>query len=175
MLDALGLLHRAEDLSTANLRPRLEARHEVKPRVAVEPGHLNAAGDELVAHITDALEGPLYAVVDRSDEPRAELHRERHSRAEDLLCGPDAGGVLVDLHDRAVAGELDDLADEACLTDEHELHHHGVGDPSNVDDRAVHPRDVPNNALAHPPSPLSPPSAVPAPAAPPSPSVKRTS
>ena len=73
MLNSLCFLYGTKHLSTSNLRPRLESRHEMEAVLTVERGDVYPARDKLVGAVADGFEGALYAVIDGSDETGAEL------------------------------------------------------------------------------------------------------
>ena len=93
------------------------------------------------ALLGDLAQRALDAVVDVPHQPRAEVDGEQPSARVDRLAGPQAGGVLVDLHGADVAHDADEFADEPPRADLDDLVHLRAAHADGLDDRAVDARD----------------------------------
>ena len=109
---------------------------KVPDALAVERGHLDTAGDVGAGQVADLGQRALDTVIDILQHAGAKLHRQRHTGSLDFRAGAKARGLLVDLDGRAVAGHIQDLADQALLTDTHNVGNVGIGKAVRHDQRA---------------------------------------
>ena len=77
--------------------------------------HNDAAGDAVARLLADDVQRALDAVINGFDEARRMLHGKRRAGGFHGLAGADAAGLFINLDGRAVAAQLDDLADELLL------------------------------------------------------------
>jgi hypothetical protein len=115
---------------------------EVPLLLVVQAGHVDAALDEVTHLLLQELKGALDSVVDAGEEARAEFDGQGHARVLDRFAGLDARRVLVDLDDRFLTADLDDLAHEAFVADTDDVVH-ARRDADGGDDGA---RDAVNGA-----------------------------
>ncbi len=98
-------------------------------RVGVDAGLQEGAGE-----VGQGGERALDAVEDAAQQPGGEHGRERGAGALHLHARPQAARVLVDLDGGHVAGQLDDLPDEALGADPDQLEGAGRGQPLGLHD-----------------------------------------
>ena len=103
--------------------------------LTVERGHLDAAGNVGAGQVADLGQRALDTVIDILQHTGAKLHGQRHTGGLDFRAGAKARGLLVDLDGRAVAGHIQDLADQALLTDTHNVGNVGIGKAVRHDQR----------------------------------------
>ena len=83
--------------------------------------------------------GALYPVVNGAYQPGSEFHREGHPRTVDILPRFYSRGLLVDLDNRPVPLDLDDLSDDTDFPDIDQLEHTRVGNARCLDNGTVNP------------------------------------
>ena len=83
-----------------------------------------------------AREGTLDAVEHGSKEPRPQLDRERLAGRENRRASGEPGGFFIDLQCRRLALELDDLAEQAFVANEHDFTEHHIAEEIGPDDGA---------------------------------------
>ena len=115
VLDGLGLLHGAEDVAGNELVPDFCHGLERPKALMVKRIHNDAAGDAVARLLADDVQRALDAVINGFDEARRKLHGKRRAGGFHGLAGADAAGLFINLDGRAVAAQLDDLADELLL------------------------------------------------------------
>src|SRR6056297_2963627 len=122
----------ADHLAGRELVPHLDGRRERPGRVARQRVHRDAALDVGAGLLLDLVERALDAVEDAVQHAGSQLDRQRQAGRLDRLADGETAGVLVDLHERRVAVEADDLADEVFAADAHDVvharAHHAFGD-----------------------------------------------
>ncbi len=135
-----------EHVPRADLRTDPDLGHELPALCVVDAGDREPTGDEVAAPLGEERQRALHPVVDRGEEPGAELHAKGFARVLDDLPRAQAGRVLVDLDDRDVLVEPDHLTRERLLADPHHVVHPGAAHPSRVHHR---PRDPDHFTLYH--------------------------
>ena len=150
LLHPLGFLDRADHRPSADFCSHGKLRRTEQPLLLpVQRGRADAPLDEVPRQLKDPLQRALDTVVDRSDQSGSELDEQGAAGTEDVVSWSDAGGILVDLDDRPIPGQLDDLPDQAHLPHPHQLQHHGVADSGGFDDRSVDPVYLSDDSFFH--------------------------
>ena len=135
------LLDLAEDIARTHTVPLLHLGDERPPAGAVERVHDDPAGDEVPLRFPDLVERALDPIVDAAEHAGPELQRQwgvgRHHRLTDVQ----AGRILIDLDERRLAVEPDDLADQFLFADADDVVHPRAGQPPRDHRRAGDPCD----------------------------------
>ena len=134
--DGRRLLDGADHVAAGDGGAGLHNGIKVPDALAVERGHLDAAGDVGAGQVANLGQRALDTVIDILQHAGAKLHGQRHTGSLDFRAGAKARGLLVDLDGRAVAGHIQDLADQALLTDTHNVGDVGIGKAVRHDQRA---------------------------------------
>ncbi len=125
--DGAGLRHGAQHVAADDLVARLSHGGPLPLLVAGQRGHLDAAGDVGAHPLDDLLQRALDAVVDVLDQAGTQLHAQRRAGGHHVGAGAQAGGLLIDLDGGALAGHIQDLADQTLGTYADDVGHIGVG------------------------------------------------
>ena len=133
--DGRRLLDGADHVAAGDGGAGLHNGVKVPDALAVERGHLDAAGDVGAGQVADLGQRALDTVIDILQHAGAKLHGQRHTGGLDLRAGAKARGLLIDLDGRAVAGHIQDLADQALLADTHNVGDVGIGKAIGHDQR----------------------------------------
>ena len=133
--DGRRLLDGADHVAAGNGGAGLHNGIKVPHALAVERGHLDAAGDVRAGQVADLGQRALDTVIDILQHTGAKLHGQRHTGRLDFRAGAETGGLLVDLDGRAVTGHIQDLADQALLADTHNVGDVGIGKTVGHDQR----------------------------------------
>ena len=131
-----GFLHRADDVAAGDVLADLGYGVEMPDALAVERGHLHAAGDALARQIPNLRQRALNSVVYVLKHTGAELDGKGQPRSLDNGAGSKARGLLVDLDGRAVAGHIQYFAYEPLFAHADDVRHVGVGKSICDDQRA---------------------------------------
>lgn len=112
-----ALVHRPEDVARGDATAALGRGRELPPGRRIERIGAGAGRDEVARELGDSRERPADAVEHGSEQPGAELRRERNAERLDRLSGAQARRLFVDLEGRDAAALPDDLPDHVSVSD----------------------------------------------------------
>ena len=104
--------------------------------LAVTPGAEEVAGAR-----RENLERPTGAVEHGAEESRSQIDGERRLLAEDRLTNGEAGRLLEHLERGQVASHAEDLGQQACVADPHDLAERSAAHAARLGDGPRDPRE----------------------------------
>lgn len=146
VLVAVLVGRRAEQVSRAGLLTHGQRGPEYITPVGVKCRQRAAADQEWlvvtrVAGPGQRGERPAGTVHDAAEQPGPQLDAQRPSGPGGRVAGPQPGRRLVDLGQRHVAGQPDNLAGQLLLTYLHQVEQPGLTQTGDADHRPGHPHD----------------------------------
>ena len=115
MKNRFRFLNGSEDIPACQLVADLRGRNKIPQFLVIQGIDLDTAGDPVPRLFADGTQRTLNTVVNRLDEARGKLYRQRRSGRFNRFSRSDSACFLVHLNGRTVAAQLDNLADQMSL------------------------------------------------------------